>query len=204
MDRLRGAPLWSSRLSLVFLTFPVRQMTGLDRTSDTIMSIACYVTSANLELLDDGFEVVVSHSREQLDAMGEWCQRTHGASGLMAACLSSTITPGEAADALLAYIKHHIPEPRQGLLAGNSVHADKEFLSKAPYNRVIGHLHYRILDVSSIKEAAKRWAPSEMLSKAPKKKGLHQAKEDILESIEEAKFYRDVFFGSSEGRRLSG
>ena len=175
-------------------------MTGLDRTTDTIMSIACFVTSANLDLLDDGFEVVISHSQEQLDSMGDWCQKTHGASGLTAACLLSTTTPGEATDALLEYIQHHIPKPGQGLLAGNSVHADKDFLSKAPYGKVIGHLHHRILDVSSIKEAAKRWASQEVLSKAPSKKGLHQAKEDILESIEEAKFYRDVFFSGQKGK----
>ena len=178
-------------------------MTGLDRTADTIMSIACYVTSADLELLDDGFETTISHSEEQLKSMGEWCQRTHGASGLTAACLSSTTTAVEAANTLLAYIQNHIPKPGQGLLAGNSVHADKEFLSKAPYNRVLGHLHYRILDVSSIKEAARRWASPNVLSKAPKKKGLHQAKEDILESIEEARFYREVFFSGDGSRRDS-
>ena len=173
------------------------QMTGLNRTTDTIMSIACYVTSANLELLDAGFEVTIAHSKAQLDQMGEWCQKTHGASGLTQACLSSTTTPLEAADSLLGYITRLVPEPGRGLLAGNSVHADKDFLAKAPYDRVVNHLHHRILDVSTIKEAAKRWAAPEILKNAPKKKGLHQAKEDILESIEEAKFYRDVFFIAS-------
>ena len=80
------------------------------------------------------------------------------------------------------------------MLAGNSVHCDKEFLKKAPYDRVLEYLGYRILDVSSIKEAARRWAPVAILEQVPKKKGLHQAREDILESIDEARYYRDVFF----------
>ena len=174
-------------------------MTGLDRTTDTIMSIACYVTSAHLELLDEGFETVISHSKAQLEQMGEWCQKTHGASGLTAACLASTTTPADAANSLLAYIRRLVPQPRRALLAGNSVHVDKDFLAKAPYDSVLNHLHYRILDVSSIKEAARRWAPPEILSKVPSKKGLHQAKDDILESIEEARFYREFFFGPCRG-----
>ena len=103
-----------------------------------------------------------------------------------------------AASALLQYIRTYVPKPRKGLLAGSSVHCDKEFLNKKPYAKVMEHLHYRILDVSSIKEAARRWAPEETLEKVPRKKGLHQAREDILESIEEARYYREVFFRSLE------
>lgn len=170
-------------------------MTGLDLDNDTIMSIACFVTDSDLNLLDDeGFEVVVHHSKEKLDKMGEWCTQHHGDSGLTKACLDATTTDSEASEHLLAYIKKYVPQSRHALLAGNSVHADKAFLCKPPYSAVIDHLHYRILDVSSIKEAARRWAPAEDLKKIPRKKMLHEARADILESIEEAKFYRETFF----------
>jgi oligoribonuclease len=159
------------------------------------MSIACFITDSDLNLLDDqGFEVVIHHEKEELDKMGEWCTRHHGDSGLTAACISSTTSQAEAAEQLLAYVRSYIPKARTALLAGNSVHADKVFLVKPPYKPVIDHLHYRILDVSSIKEAAKRWAPADDLKRIPKKKMLHEARADILESIEEAKFYRTTFF----------
>jgi oligoribonuclease len=170
-------------------------MTGLDTDHDTIMSIACFVTDADLDILDEeGFEAVIHHTKEQLDEMGEWCQKHHGKSGLTQACIDSTTTPEGAAEDLLKFIKKHVPKARTGLLAGNSVHADKAFLVKEPYKPIIDHLHYRILDVSTIKEAAKRWAAPDVLKKAPKKKMLHEARADILESIEEAKFYRETFF----------
>jgi oligoribonuclease len=170
-------------------------MTGLDRQNDKIMSVCCFVTDADLKLLDDkGFEAVVHHDQPTLDKMGEWCQKTHGSSGLTTACLASSTSPEVAADGLLAYIKKFVPESRSGLLAGNSVHADKDFLSQPPYGKVIDHLHYRILDVSSLKEAARRWASDDVLQCVPSKKGLHQAREDVLESIEEARFYRETFF----------
>lgn len=87
-----------------------------------------------------------------------------------------------------------MPEPKRALLAGNSVHADKAFLSKGPYKKVIDHLSYRILDVSTLKEAAKRWSNLEVLVGVPKKKVLHEAKADILESIEEARYYKETIF----------
>ena len=171
------------------------QMTGLDAKVDTIMSLACFVTDFDLNLLDpEGYTAVIYHTTEQLSKMGEWCQEHHGSSGLTAACLSSTTTADQAARDLLAYVKRHVPKPRQALLAGNSVYSDKLFLMQEPYSSVIEHLHYRILDVSAIKEAAKRWAPESILVQIPKKANLHEAKADILESIQEAKFYRNSLF----------
>jgi oligoribonuclease len=171
------------------------QMTGLDTEKDTIMSLAAFVTDADMNLLDeDGYEAVIHHSKEQLDRMGEWCTSHHGQSGLTQNCLDSTTTAEQAAEGLLAYIKKYVPERRTGLLAGNSVHADKSFLVKQPYQIVTNHLHYRILDVSTIKEAARRWAPKEVLKRIPRKQMLHEARADILESIEEARFYRETFF----------
>jgi oligoribonuclease len=170
-------------------------MTGLDPDKDTIISIACFITDAQLALLDSqGWEAIIHHDQATLDRMDEWCTAAHGRSGLTAASIASTVTAQEAADGLLGYIQQYVPEKRSGLLAGNSVHVDKEFLRRGPYRKVVDHLTYRILDVSAIKEAARRWASPTVLMKLPRKKELHQAKEDVLESIEEARFYRETFF----------
>ncbi|KAK5108931.1 hypothetical protein LTR62_007646 [Meristemomyces frigidus] len=176
------------------------EMTGLNLEKDTIMSLACFITDDQLNLLDEtGYEAVIKHSQEQLDAMGDWCRSHHGASGLTKACLTSTTTPETAATELLAYIQRYAPERRRALLAGNTVHADKAFLNQEPWTEVTRHLHHRILDVSSLKEAARRWASDEVLKKSPQKKGKHEAKADILESIEEARYYKRVFFDGIEG-----
>ncbi|TKA26168.1 hypothetical protein B0A50_04665 [Salinomyces thailandicus] len=171
------------------------EMTGLDLSKDTIMSLACFITDAHLNLLDDtGYECIINHTSAQLDAMGEWCRTHHGSSGLTQACLDSTTTAETAASDLLDYIQRYVPDRKVGLLAGNTVHADKAFLVQEPWRKVVRHLHHRILDVSAIKEAARRWAPVDVLKGSPQKKGKHEAKADILESIEEAKYYRRVFF----------
>lgn len=170
-------------------------MTGLDPEKETIMSIACFITDAQLNFEDKhGWEVVIHQDRDRLNNMNDWCVQTHGKSGLTAACLSSTTSPDQAAKGLLEYIQRYVPEKRKGLLAGNSVHADKAFLSKAPYNQVTDHLNYRIMDVSTVKEAVKRWAPADVLDGVPRKKLLHQAKEDILESVAEMRYYREKCF----------
>ena len=182
----------SSKDPLVFIDC---EMTGLDPEKETIMSIACFITDAQLKLQDEeGWESIIHHDKSTLDRMDEWCTNTHGTSGLTAACIASATTKEQAAEGLLEYVKKYVPEGRRGLLAGNSVHCDKAFLSKPPYNRITDYLSYRILDVSSLKEAVKRWAPEEVLLGAPKKRLLHQAREDILESIEEAKYYREKCF----------
>ncbi|KAI4927338.1 hypothetical protein J4E85_005848 [Alternaria conjuncta] len=171
------------------------EMTGLNTDNDTIMSLAAFVTDADLNILDEiGYEAIIHHEKEQLDLMGEWCTSHHGQSGLTQACIDSTTTAEEAAEGLLAYIKKFVPERRTALLSGSSVHADKSFLVKQPYKVVTDYLHYRIMDVSSIKEAARRWAPKATLKKIPRKKMLHEARADILESIEEARYYREAFF----------
>ncbi|KAK3310327.1 ribonuclease H-like domain-containing protein [Chaetomium strumarium] len=170
------------------------EMTGLDPDTDSIIEIYCLITNGQLDLLDDsGWGTVIHQTPERMAMMDEWCTRVHGDSGLTAAVIESTVTPEQAADGLLAYVQKHIPEKGVALLAGNSVHADRAFLRKEPYRKVLDYLHYRILDVSSIKEAARRWCP-EVASAAPRKRGLHQAREDILESIEEAKYYKDAIF----------
>ncbi|KAI1760403.1 ribonuclease H-like protein [Hypoxylon sp. FL1150] len=173
------------------------EMTGLDPDREEIIEIFCIITTANLDVLDeDGWGTVVHQSRERMDQMDDWCTRTHAKSGLTAAVVASKVTPEQAADELLAYIKKYIPE-RGALLAGNSVHADRAFLRKEPYKKVVDYLHHRILDVSTIKEAVRRWCPREVIRGAPAKQGLHQAKEDILESIAEARYYKEVIFDTA-------
>jgi len=175
------------------------EMTGLNADKDTIMSLACFITDYKLDLLDDvGYEAVIHHSQEQLDAMGEWCTQHHGQSGLTQACLDSTTTVEQAAHELMQYILKYVPERRTALLAGNTVHADKTFLVREPWKQVVSHLRHRLLDVSAIKEAARRWAATDVLKQSPRKAGKHEAKADILESIEEARYYKKVFFDSEQ------
>jgi oligoribonuclease len=106
--------------------------------------------------------------------------------------IASTISTAEACDQVLKFIQKHIPEPRHGILAGNSVHADKVFLERE-MNPIINYLHYRIVDVSTIKELSKRWYPNEF-KEAPRKKEAHRALDDIKESINELKYYRRAVF----------
>lgn len=171
-------------------------MTGLNRKTDSILSIACFVTDSKLNLLDhNGFEAVIHHPQARLDGMDEWCTRTHGASGLSKAVVESKTSAEDAVKDLQAYIERLVPERGMALLAGNSVHADKMFLAEEPWAALLGHLHYRILDVSAIKEAVRRWCRVEILEGFPKdlKKGKHEAKADVLESIEEARYYMGLF-----------
>ena len=178
-------------------------MTGLDASCDSILQIACLITDHELNVLDpDGWGAIIQHSSSQLDRMNDWCIKTHASTGLTDAALSSSTTAEQAAAQLLQYIKRQVPMPRTALLAGNSVHVDKAFLSQGPFAEVVDHLHYRILDVSSIKEAARRWAPLDALRHAPIKDAVHEARRDILESIEEARFFKRIFFEKAIDRQL--
>lgn len=172
------------------------QMTGLDVDNDVIIEIFCIITNGQMEVLDEeGWGCVVHASREKMDGMSDYVKKMHQRSGLTSKVLQSTTTAEEAADELLAYIQRFVPERKVALLAGSSVHADKAFLRKEPYRKVNSYLHHRILDVSTIKEAAKRWSPKDIVRRVPQKQGLHEARADILESIAEAKYYKDVIFG---------
>ncbi|EKD13149.1 uncharacterized protein L3040_002951 [Drepanopeziza brunnea f. sp. 'multigermtubi'] len=170
-------------------------MTGLDIDNDVIIEIFCIITNGNLDVMDEsGWGAVIHQPKERMDKMDEWCTRTHGENGLTAAVIASKTTPEQAATGLLEYIKKFIPEPKRGLLAGNSIHADKAFLRQEPYKQVVDHLHYRLFDVSTMKEALKRWGTLDLLLGLPKKKNSHTAKEDILESIEEARYFKEAVF----------
>ncbi|KAJ2894088.1 rna exonuclease [Coemansia aciculifera] len=168
------------------------EMTGLDHESDTILEIACIVTDGDLNALAPGQEIVIHHPQHVLDAMNEWCVEHHGNSGLTARVLDSTVTMEQAETAVLDMVKSCCAEPRVAVLAGNSVHVDKAFMQRY-MPRLIEHLHYRIVDVSTVKELARRWN-AEVLRMAPVKKLSHRALDDIAESINELRFYRENFF----------
>ena len=173
-------------------------MTGLDPTSDVILQIVCFITTHDLTLLEPtGLELIIRHPKSTLDAMGPWCQRTHTATGLTSKVLASTLTPSEAAAKLWEYIASYVPEPRKALLAGNSIHADRMFLNKL-CPKVIEHLHYRVLDVSTVKECVRRWCGPEIRKAVPVKKELHEARQDVLESIEEMRYYKEMLFDKQE------
>lgn len=170
-------------------------MTGLNPDTEEIIEIFCIITTGSLEVMDpEGFHAVIHLPQSRLDQMDAWCTKTHADTGLTAAVLASTTTPAQAADDLYAYITRYCPQRRKALLAGNSVHCDGAFLRQEPYAKVMKHLHHRILDVSTIKEAARRWSAKRVVNKVPSKKGTHKAKDDILESIEEARYYREAIF----------
>ncbi|KAL1874396.1 hypothetical protein VTK73DRAFT_369 [Phialemonium thermophilum] len=176
------------------------EMTGLDPDEDDIIEIFCLITNGDLELADEsGWGAVVHQPRERMERMNDWCKRVHGESGLTESVIQSRVVAKTAAEDLLAYIQQYVPKPRVAVLAGNSVHMDRAFLRREPYRKVIEHLHYRILDVSSLKEATRRWRP-DVAERTPQKKGLHEAKQDILESIEEARFYKEAIFQAQSAK----
>jgi len=171
-------------------------MSGLTPTTETILSLTCLLTSSDLHLLDPpGFTTTIYHPPSVLTTMSPWCLHTHTTTGLTSLCAASTTTPLAAATALLSYIRTHIPTPGIALLAGNSIHADRAFLSREPWDRVLAHLHYRVLDVSSIKEAVRRWAPERVLRAVPVKLLRHESRADVEESLEEARYYMRVLRG---------
>jgi len=168
------------------------EMTGLDPRTDKILEIAVLITDGNLELVDEGIEYVIRTDGATLDKMDDWCKNQHGSSGLTKACLNSPHTKDYVAQAVLNYIKQWVPTQRSGVLAGNSVHADRSFLA-AEMPEVVDWLHYRIVDVSSLKELCRRWYPSLKVD-AHKAESNHRARDDILGSIRELKWYRNNIF----------
>ncbi|CAH1393588.1 unnamed protein product [Nezara viridula] len=162
------------------------EMTGLNPDEDRILEVACVVTDQNLEIISDEFNVVINQPKAILDNMNPWCIEQHSKSGLIYESLNSSISVMEAEDKLLKFIQNKTPQG-ECPLAGNSVYMDKLFLIKH-MNRVANHLHYRIIDVSSIFELVRRWYPRLKLFK---KSCLHRALPDIKESILQLKFYRE-------------
>ncbi|KAF9652440.1 ribonuclease H-like protein [Thelephora ganbajun] len=166
------------------------EMTGLDLSKDRILEIAVIVTDGDLNPVDEGIEYVIKTDKNVLDSMGDWCRRQHEESGLTEACLKSPHAHDTVRRAVMDYIKKWIPRQRAGVLAGNSVHVDRVFLVQE-MPEVVDWLHYRIVDVSSVKELCRRWYPSQVLQK---KNDDHRALDDIRASINELGWYRERIF----------
>jgi len=172
------------------------EMTGLDLTADALVEVAAVVTDSELNVLGEGVDVVIKPPAKALAQMGEFVTTMHTTSGLITE-LDGGLTLAEAEHQVLAYIKEWVPDAGRAPLAGNSVGTDKMFLDR-DMKDLVGHLHYRIVDVSSIKELARRWYPRVYFS-APTKNGGHRALADILESIDELRYYRAALFPAEPG-----
>jgi oligoribonuclease len=173
-----------------YLVWMDMEMSGLAPDTNVILEIATLITDNELNLVAEGPVLAIRHDQAILDGMDDWNREHHGASGLTQRVLASTTTTAEAEELTLAFVRAHCP-PRDAPLCGNSVYQDRRFLARY-MARLESHLHYRNIDVSSIKELVARWYPDG--PKPPEKKHAHLALEDIRESIEELRFYREVYF----------
>ncbi|MGQ0629604.1 MAG: oligoribonuclease [Sporichthyaceae bacterium] len=172
------------------------EMTGLDLSRDALIEIAVLVTDSELTILGDGVEIVIRPPDASLETMPDIVRAMHTSSGLLDA-LPGGVSLAEAEDAVLAYIAEWVPDPGKTPLAGNSVSTDRAFLARDMAS-LDAALHYRIVDVSSIKELARRWYPRVYYS-APAKTGNHRALADIRESIAELRYYREAVFVAQPG-----
>ncbi|MGD9985995.1 oligoribonuclease [Pseudonocardia sp.] len=173
------------------------EMTGLDLQRDALIEIAVLVTDGDLNVLGDGVDVVIHADEAALAAMPDVVRDMHAHSGLTEEVRRSTVTLGEAEQAVLAYIREHVPDAVSAPLAGNSIATDRGFLAR-DMPELDAHLHYRMVDVSSIKELCRRWFPRVFYAK-PEKGLAHRALADIRESIRELAYYRATLFVSPPG-----
>jgi oligoribonuclease len=167
------------------------EMTGLDLGADALIEVAALVTDFELNVLGDGVDVVIKPPQEALAQMEEFVRNMHTSSGLLEE-LDGGLTMAEAEERVLAYIREHCPDGSRPPLAGNTVATDRSFLAR-DMPALESFLHYRIVDVSSIKELSRRWYPRAYYN-APAKSGNHRALADIQESIEELRYYRAAVF----------
>ena len=167
------------------------EMTGLDLERDALIEIACLVTDGKLDVLGEGLDLVIKPPPEALDQMEDVVREMHTTSGLLTE-LAAGITLAEAQDQVLAYVRKYIAEPRRVPLAGNSIATDRVFIAR-DMPELDAFLHYRMVDVSSIKELARRWYPRTYFA-SPPKRGGHRALADITESIQELRYYRETVF----------
>jgi oligoribonuclease len=172
------------------------EMTGLDPGRHTIVEIATLITDDELELVAEGPDIVIAAGPDQLSGMDNVVRTMHKRSGLLPLIQASSTTLADAGQQTLDFLKQHIPEPRSVPLCGNSIGTDRRFLAVLLPD-VEEYLHYRSIDVSTIKELARRWYP-DAYAKAPKKAGGHRALDDINESLAELRYYRSSIFGPPE------
>ncbi|OMH36788.1 oligoribonuclease [Tersicoccus sp. Bi-70] len=162
-------------------------MTGLDPVADALIEVAVLVTDSELNILGDGVDVVIRPPEGAIEAMGDFVRQMHTTSGLITE-LDGGVSLEEAQRQVMEYLREFVPEPRKAPLAGNSVGTDRVFLVR-DMPEVVEHLHYRIIDVSTIKELSRRWFPRAYFQ-APAKTGGHRALGDIKDSIDELRYYR--------------
>ncbi|WP_242884291.1 oligoribonuclease [Actinomadura litoris] len=172
------------------------EMTGLDLRHDALIEIAALVTDSELNILDEGVDVIIKPPPESITQMTKVVRDMHTTSGLLEA-LPGGITLTEAEDTVLTYIRTHVKDAKKAPLCGNSIATDRSFLAR-DMPALDGHLHYRMVDVSSIKELARRWYPRVYFA-SPEKKGGHRALADITESIQELRYYRAAVFVPQPG-----
>ena len=172
------------------------EMTGLDTERHVIVEIACVVTDSQLELVDDGIDIVVHQDAAALAAMDDFVRRMHTKSGLLPEIEASTVDLATAGASVLEYVKSHVPKAGVAPLCGNSIGVDRRFLDRA-LPELDGYLHYRSIDVSSLKELCRRWYPTVYRGR-PSKKETHRALDDIRESVAELQYYREAMLKPSE------
>ena len=172
------------------------EMTGLDLARDALIEIACLVTDGELNIADDGVDVIIKPPPEAVDQMSDVVREMHTKSGLLAG-LGQGVTLDEAQDIVLSYIQQHVSEPRRVPLCGNSIATDRSFIAR-DMPQLDAYLHYRMVDVSSIKELARRWYPRVYFA-SPAKRGGHRALADIRESVQELRYYRETIFVPEPG-----
>jgi oligoribonuclease len=165
------------------------EMTGLNPDSDRIIEMACIITDSALTVVAEGPVIAVSQPLALLDGMDEWNKRTHGASGLIDRVKASTIGEAEAERLALDFVSRHVPQKRSPM-CGNSICQDRRFLARAMPD-LEAWFHYRNLDVSTLKELATRWRPE--MATGFTKRATHRALDDVRESIEELRYYREHF-----------
>ena len=173
------------------------EMTGLDLGRDALIEIAALVTDGDLRVLGEGVDLVIHADERLLAGMPDVVRDMHARSGLTEEVRRSTITLREAEERVLAYVREHVPDPRTAPLAGNSIATDRGFLTR-DMPELDAHLHYRMVDVSSIKELCRRWFPRVFYAK-PEKGLAHRALADIRESIRELDYYRRTLFVAPPG-----
>jgi oligoribonuclease len=168
------------------------EMTGLDLTRDALIEIAVLITDSNLNVLHDGLDLVIGAPAGTLDGMEKIVADMHAASGLTEVVRTSTLSTAEAEQRVLAYIRSYVPDPRTVPLCGNSIATDRAFIAR-DMPQLDRYLHYRMIDVSSIKELCRRWYPRIYFAQ-PQKGLAHRALSDIRESIRELEYYRRTLF----------
>jgi oligoribonuclease len=172
------------------------EMTGLDLERDALVEIAVVVTDSDLNVLGDGVDLVIRPPDGLVEQMEEIVVQMHTSSGLINELADGT-TLADAEAQVLAYVREHVPEARKAPLAGSSVYTDRGFIAR-DMPGLDAHLHYRLVDVSTLKELSRRWYPR-IYFNAPVKNGGHRALADILDSIEELKYYREALFVAPPG-----